>query len=127
MGTARVVMALALGASLFAAPAAAQVRRPMPVVQRISPTSGPPGTVISLIGRHFDRSQTVFLGDAELTIQSRLPNRWTVTVPDRAQSGRIEVRTSRGNVTGPRFRVTVRARGYDPESGRFVPDGERVL
>jgi len=121
-------MALALGASLFAAPAAAQVRRPMPVVQRISPTSGPPGTVISLIGRHFDRSQTVFLGDAELTIQSRLPNRWTVTVPDRAQSGRIEVRTSRGNVTGPRFRVTEAPpaptiAGFTPESG---PPGAEV-
>jgi len=128
MGFARVVMAVALGASLFAAPAAAQVQRPMPVVQRISPTSGPPGTVVSLIGRHFDRSQTVFLGDAELTIQSRLPNRWTATIPEGAQSGRIEVRTSRGNVRGPRFRVTEAPpaptiAGFSPEAG---PPGTEV-
>jgi 3',5'-cyclic AMP phosphodiesterase CpdA len=28
---------------------------------------------------------------------------------------------------GARFRVTMRARGYDPASRRFVPEGERVL
>lgn len=122
MGFARVVMTVALGASLLATPASAQVRRPTPVVQRISPTSGPPGTVVSLIGRHFDRSQTLFLGDAELTIQSRLPNRWTATIPDGARSGRIEIRTSRGNVQGPRFRVTEAPpeptiTGFTPERG----------
>ena len=73
--------ALAVAVAL-PAEAAAQIRRPMPVVQRIEPTAGPPGTTVSLVGRHFDRQQTVFLGETELPIQSRLPNRWTVTVPD---------------------------------------------
>ncbi|MCA9606283.1 MAG: IPT/TIG domain-containing protein [Myxococcales bacterium] len=126
----RLVLALALGASLaFTATASAQVRRPLPVVQRIEPTSGPPGTIVALVGRYFDAEQTVFLGSAELVVQSRLPNRWTVTIPDGAASGEIEVRTARGNVRGPRFRVTQAApapvlSGFSPTSG---PAGTEVL
>lgn len=104
------------------ASAAAQVRRPMPVVQRIEPTAGPPGTTISLIGRHFDNAQTVWLGESQLQVQSRLPNRWTVTVTEGARSGNLQIRTSRGNVRGPRFRVTEPApapsiSGFDPAAG----------
>lgn len=106
MELARFLLTVALGTSLAAAPAAAQIHQPMPIVQRIEPTSGPPGTALSLIGRYFDASQTVFLGGTELEVQSRLPNRWTVTVPAAASTGDIELRTSRGNVRGPRFRVT---------------------
>ncbi len=113
-----------LAASLALAPqvASAQIRRPMPVVQRIEPTAGPPGTTVSLLGRYFDPAQTIFLGDAELVIQSRLPNRWTATIPPGAQSGTLEIRTARGNVRGPRFRVTEAApapvvSGFSPSSG----------
>ena len=118
----RLSLLLALGVSLVPALASAQVRRPMPVVQRIEPTSGPPGTLISLIGRYFDSQQTVWLGDAQLEVQSRLPNRWTATIPEGARSGNLEIRTPRGNVRGPRFRVTQAApapviSGFEPESG----------
>ncbi len=122
MGFARLAMTVTLGVSVLASPAAAQVRRPMPVLQRIEPTSGPPGTAVALIGRHFDRAQTVFLGAAELSVQSRLPNRWMVTIPDGAQSGALEIRTTRGSVRGPRFRVTRAApapviAAFSPSSG----------
>ena len=128
--------ALALSVSALTAgvgAAAAQVRRPLPVVQRIEPTSGPPGTAVSLVGRYFDRAQTVHLGDVELEVASRLPNRWTVTIPDGARSGRIEVHTSRGSVRGPRFRVTQAAplpviTGLSPDHGaagtEIVIEGE---
>ena len=96
MGFARFVLSLALGTSLLAMPAAAQIRRPMPIVQRIEPTSGPAGTTVSLIGRYFDQEQTVHLGSSQLEIQGRLPNRWTATIPEGATSGNIEVRTPRG-------------------------------
>lgn len=129
MGLGRLVFVAALATSLFAAGAAAQVRQPLPVVQRLEPTSGPPGTLVALVGRYFDPQQTVFLGTVELTVQSRLPNRWTVTIPDGAPSGEIEVRTARGNVRGPRFRVTQAApapviAGFEPASG---PAGSEVL
>ena len=90
----------------LSAPALAQVERPLPVVQRLEPTSGPPGTTLSLVGRHFDAAQTVWLGDAQLEVTGRLPNRWTARIPEGAASGTIEVRTARGSVRGPRFRVT---------------------
>ena len=119
MGLARYVIA-ALGMTLLATPAAAQVRTPMPVVQRIQPTSGPPGTTVSLLGRFFRPEQTVHLGDAQCEVQSRLPNRWTVTIPEGARSGNIEIHTPRGNVRGPRFRVT-EARPA-PVVSSFSPD-----
>ena len=120
MGLARYVVAATLGATLLTSPVAAQIRRPMPVVQRVEPASGPPGTMVALVGRHFDNSQTVHLGSVELPVQSRLPNRWTVTIPEGATSGAIEVRTSRGNVRGPRFRVTQAPPG--PSIASFSPD-----
>lgn len=113
------VLALAIATP---AQAGAQVRRPMPVVQRLEPTAGPPGTTVSLVGRYFDRHQTVWLGSTQLPVQSRLPNRWTVSIPEGAHSGRLQIRTSRGNVRGPRFRVTEAApapviSGFSPEDG----------
>lgn len=92
-----------------AAPAAAQVQRPLPVIQRLEPTSGPPGTEVTLVGRHFDAEQTVLLGETPLEVTSQMPNRWTVRIPAGAPSAEIGVRTARGTVTGPRFRVTAAA------------------
>lgn len=121
----RTILTLAACSALalaLSAPAAAQVERPLPVVQRLQPTSGPPGTSVSLLGRHFDPQQTVWLGDSQLEVTRRLPSRWTVTIPTGASSGTIEVRTARGNVRGPRFRVTEPPPapvigGFEPESG----------
>lgn len=122
----------AIGALVLACavPAAAQVSRPLPVVQRIEPTSGPPGTAVTLVGRYFDDAQTVWLGDAQLEVTSRLPSRWTVRIPAGATSGAIEIRTPRGNVSGPRFRVTEAApapviSGVEPASG--APGSEVVI
>ncbi len=121
---------LALVALSLGTTAAAQVRRPLPVVQRLEPTSGPPGTEVSLIGRHFDDQQTVWIGASQLEIVSRLPNRWTARVPAGATSGAIELHTPRGNVTGPRFRVTEAppapvVASFEPASG--APGSEVVI
>jgi hypothetical protein len=119
----------ALLALVCAAPAAAQVQRPLPVVQRLEPTSGPPGTEVSLVGRHFDDEQTVLLGETALEVTSRMPNRWTVRIPADAPSGPIMIRTARGTVTGPRFRVSAAApppviASIEPASG---PPGSEVV
>ncbi len=102
-----------------AAPVAAQVQRPLPVVQRLEPTSGPPGTEVSLVGRHFHDDQTVLLGETALEVTSRMPSRWTVRIPAGATSGEIVIRTGRGAVTGPRFRVTEAAPA--PVIASFAP------
>ncbi len=99
-------LALASLALSLASTAAAQVHRPLPVVQRLEPSSGPPGTEVSMVGRHFDPRQTVWLGETELEITGRMPSRWSVRIPNGAASGNIEIRTDRGNVRGPRFRVS---------------------
>ena len=90
--------------------AAAQVSTPNPVVERLEPTSGPPGTVVQMIGRNFRSDQRVLLGTSELEVRSRLPNRWTVVIPAGATSGRFEIRLATGAaITGPEFRVTAAA------------------
>jgi hypothetical protein len=86
--------------------ASAQVRTPPPVVERLEPTSGPPGTTVQVIGRFFRSDQTVLLGDVELPATARLPNRVTVTIPSGATSGHLAIRLADGTtVTGPELRV----------------------
>ncbi|MCZ7681904.1 MAG: IPT/TIG domain-containing protein [Sandaracinaceae bacterium] len=72
----------------------------------------------------------MWIGSSQLEIASRLPNRWTVRVPAGATSGAIEIRTPRGNVTGPRFRVTEAppapvVASFEPASG--APGSEVVI
>jgi len=45
----------------------------------------------------------------------------------RARYHIYDVEPGAGDRPGARFRVTLRTRAYDPVTGRFVPDGERVL
>jgi hypothetical protein len=91
----------------LAVPAAAQVRTPSPVIERIEPTSGPVGTVVQIVGRFFRAEQTVLLGETELPVTTRLPNRWTVTIPAGATRGHVRVRIPDGTtIDGPEFRVT---------------------
>ncbi|MEM9067503.1 MAG: IPT/TIG domain-containing protein [Myxococcota bacterium] len=101
--------------------------QPRPVVERIQPTSGPPGTQLQIIGRRLGNAR-IFLGNQELQVLQRLPNRWTVVVPANAPSGSILIRTRRGEFAGPYFRVTAarpgpQITGLQPASG---PPGSEV-
>ena len=90
-------------ANVFAvSPALAQ----RPVMERVTPSAGPPGTRVQIIGRHLGYRSQVFLGDVELPVHQRLPNRWTVEIPSGAPSGPILLRTNEGSYAGPFFRVT---------------------
>lgn len=99
--------ALALGFVLpFTGHAAAQIHTPPPVIERVEPTSGPPGTRVQIVGRFFRSEHTVVLGEVELPVATRLPNRLTVTIPAGAATGRVQIRLSDGTVvTGPELRV----------------------
>lgn len=100
--TTTVALALAASAMLIS-PAAAQ---PRPVVERVQPASGPPGTSVQIIGRRLGRDSQILLGNVALPVTRRLPNRWTVTIPPNAPSGPIVIRTRAGDFQGPYFRVT---------------------
>lgn len=109
---------------LIAASASAQ----RPVMERVRPSAGPPGSQIELIGRHFGYQSQVFLGDQQMRVIDRHPNRWTLEVPAGARSGSILLRTPQGTYSGPRFRVTAarpapQISGLEPSSG---PPGSEV-
>ena len=92
--------------------------QPRPVIERIEPTSGPPGVTVQIIGRRIHPHSHILLGETELEVLGRLPNRWTVRIPATAQSGNIVVRTRWGNYPGPYFRVT---------TARPAPVVERIV
>ncbi|UJR87082.1 IPT/TIG domain-containing protein [Sandaracinus amylolyticus] len=101
---------LALFAALIAPPAHAQVEQPPPVIERLEPTSGPPGTVVQMIGRYFRPGQQVRLAGQPVEVLSQMPNRWTLRIPQGAQSGRIAVEVPGITTTiGPEFRVLAAA------------------
>ncbi|HJL01246.1 MAG TPA: IPT/TIG domain-containing protein [Polyangiaceae bacterium LLY-WYZ-15_(1-7)] len=95
-------LALAACALGLALPGGAAAQRP--VIERIQPTSGPPGTRVQIVGRGF--SGTVLVGGEEAAVVQRLPYRWTVEVARGARTGRVVFRTSQGDFAGPVFRVT---------------------
>lgn len=120
----RLVPSLLLFLFLFAASASAQ----RPVMERVRPAAGPPGSQVQLIGRHFGHRSQVFLGDTELRVVDRRPNRWTLEIPPGARSGPILLRTRRGTYSGPRFRVTAarpapQVSGVEPNA---APPGSEV-
>jgi len=79
-----------------------------PTVAAIEPASGPPGTEVTLSGRHFDRVTAVSFGGEPLaaggfTVDS--PTRIRVRVPAGAASGVFRLGTAAGHVDSPVFTV----------------------
>lgn len=101
----------------------AQVRQPAPVIERLEPTAAPAGATVEIVGRFFRSDQRVVLGEVELPVVTRLPSRWTVTLPEGARSGRIEIVLSDGTrVMGPELRVLASVpqpviQGFTPVAG----------
>lgn len=119
-----VITLVGLVAFPLSAPLAdAQQRQPRPVIERLEPTAGPAGARVEVVGRFFRGDQRLWLGEAELTVTGRLPNRWTATVPEGARTGRISIRLADGTqVQGPEFRVlasvpTPSISGFSPSAG----------
>ncbi len=111
-----------VGVVLFATvvgawPAAAQRK---PVIHDLEPRSGPPGTVVHIMGRGFGAVVEVRLGSGLLTVERALPNRITARVPSNGQTGRIAVKTSHGTAPGPEFHV--REPDPGPVISSFVPE-----
>ncbi len=79
---------------------------PRPVVERIMPRSGPPGTEVVVVGRGLTPVQTFRLGSQEMTVRSRTANRVVLVVPEGARSGAITLVTPFGEFDAPTFRVT---------------------
>ena len=93
-----------------------------PMIERIVPTAGPPGTRVRIEGRGFSRGLRVLFNERPLTPTEVLPERITVAVPDNAQSGRFVLALGADETESPEtFRVTERlpppvVRSVDPSS-----------
>lgn len=91
------VWGLGQGARAVAAP---------PAIEHTEPTSGPPGSLVSIVGRRFAPGAEVWLGDQPVSVERVLPSRISVRVPEGAASARITVRCGKEVARGPEFRVT---------------------
>lgn len=111
------VLALALGlfapSALLVTPTAAMAQA-RPLIERIEPTAGPPGTTVRIHGRGFSRGYTVLFNERPLTPTEVLPERLTVTLPEGASTGRFVLSNRPGQrgadeVETEVFRVTAQA------------------
>ena len=112
----------AVGVLLACTQAAVVSAQTRPMIERIVPTAGPPGTRVRIEGRGFSRGLRVLLNERPLTPTEVLPERITVAVPDDAQSGRFVLALGADETESPEtFRVTERlpppvVRSVDPSS-----------
>jgi len=91
------------------------------VVRRLAPSSGPPGTIVELIGTGFQRAATVTMNGRPLAVSEWTPQRMVVTIPEAATTDFLLVRQPGGEtVRSPLpFRVVARP----PVIARFAPEG----
>jgi hypothetical protein len=79
---------------------------PNPILQSISPTSGPVGTLVGLNGLNFGSSGTVTFNGVNANILSYSSTFIQAYVPTGATTGPVQVHTSGGNSGGITFTVT---------------------
>ncbi|MEI8258668.1 MAG: IPT/TIG domain-containing protein, partial [Deltaproteobacteria bacterium] len=77
-----------------------------PMIEHIEPTSGPPGTRVTIVGRGFRSNLRVLFNDHEVPTVERLPERVVVVLPANPRSGRFVVAHGADEVESEVFRVT---------------------
>ena len=91
-----------------------------PRIFSFSPTSGPPGTVVTIVGQNFVNVQNVLFAGRPAGFAAVSTQEIEVGVPARAKTGSIVVRTKHGKAEGPgAFVVTS---GNDREGAPPVRD-----
>jgi hypothetical protein len=93
---------------LLVSPAALRAEAP-PVIERVEPSAGPPGTVLRITGRRLRGQTQVRIGDVPLSIELSTANLITARVEANVSSGPLRVVTAHGEVQGPDFTVTHQA------------------
>jgi hypothetical protein len=77
-----------------------------PAVTGLEPTSGPPGTRVTLHGKHLLPNARVSLGGVGVVLIERSATRIVVTVPQTAVSNVFEVQSGGAALRSPLFTVT---------------------
>ncbi|MCK5799472.1 MAG: IPT/TIG domain-containing protein [Deltaproteobacteria bacterium] len=103
-----------------------QVALPPPVITSFKPTSGSPGTLLTVTGRNFDTRDSLFLAGKKLKIRSRTATTMVAQVA-KNRTGKISVRGSAGRRTESSAAFTVvrpqKVKSFQPA---FGPPGTRV-
>ncbi len=94
--------------------------RERPVIESFEPTSGPVGTEVRITGRFFRAGDVVKIGNREVRVTERLPNRVVVVVPEGATTGKFVLSGEFTVESATTFRVTDRASA--PTITALVPD-----
>jgi hypothetical protein len=83
----------------------------VPTISSFTPTSGPVGTPITIVGTNFDPSpagNAITLNGTTCQTLGAVPTQLNTAVPNNGTSGQIRVTTSAGQaLSGPNFTVTV--------------------
>jgi hypothetical protein len=72
-----------------------------PEVLRISPTSGPEGTRVEVVGKNLQPAEEVFVGSNRATFKLISPEKLIVIVPHRAVTAIVTVATPRVHISSP--------------------------
>ncbi|MCC6749712.1 MAG: IPT/TIG domain-containing protein [Deltaproteobacteria bacterium] len=103
-----------------------QVSLPPPVITKVEPVRGGPGTVVTVTGRHFDSADRLELAGKPLLVKRRTASSMEAVIGQHA-SGAIVLRGADGRHAEATARFTVArppvVTGFSPESG---PPGTRV-
>lgn len=82
----------------------------VPTIGSISPTSGPVGTPLTIVGTNFDPSpagNTVTVNNVACTVLASVPTQINTAIPNTATTGQVKVVTSAGTALGGTFTVTI--------------------
>ena len=95
-----------------------------PRITSFAPTSGPPGTVVTIVGQNFVNVQSVLFAGKLAGFVMISSEQIEASVPARAKSGAIIVRTKRGKAEGGGIFTVVSNSGR--EGPRRVPDPDHT-
>ena len=95
----RMAIAAVVYSELISALVTAQTARPE--ILRISPTSGPEGTRVQIIGRNLQETSAVFLGSSDSNFEIVSAEELIAVIPHKSATSTITVVTARGRAASP--------------------------
>jgi hypothetical protein len=103
------ILALATAILIFAGTASAQYKA-RPVISGINPTSGPPGTTVTISGQNFGPEYAVLYNGVQLTPKKVSNNKIVVQIPANAVQGRFTLRGPVHQVVSPQVFWVIQAK-----------------